>query len=203
MKNVVSHLCLPLLLLAITVIWCGCSSNPPTRLTYADKGFSVTVRGQINRTAPDGYTGDPALTGESYTNQPLDIAATVTVGPPSSPTDHLPRELTVRFTAPDTLQGMTVTRRTNAQGKTESFISQGTLTYTVESDDIDRLCFVALALLPEGDITTVSPTENGVYTVTLTSGEITRALTLIDGQDFPSHARLDHPHGWVELYVDP
>ena len=203
MKTVVLHLRFPLLLLGIAILLCGCSPTLPTRLTYADAGFTITVRGHMTRTAPDGYVGGPALTGQSYTNQPLDIAATVTVAPSPSPTSHRSRALTVRFTAPDTLQGLTVTRRTNTQGETEISVSQGTSVFTVEGGDPDRLCLLALALLPEGDITTVSPTENGVYTVTLTSGRISRILTFTSGQDLPSHVRMEHPDGWVELYVDP
>ena len=184
----------------------GCSKSFPPPMTYADNGFSVKVRGRMVRTSPDGYDGDPALAGEPYTNKIMDVAATVTVGtqtPDPSDGSLLPGELTVCFTAPAALDGLTVTRTTNAQGQTATSISRGQLSYTATDSSFDGLLLVALALLPHGDVTSVSSTEQNTRTVTLVSDHITRTLTFTDHQTFPSRVYLSHPTGWLDLYVDP
>ncbi len=190
------------LLVCAVLLSVGCTTHHPVDLSYANRAFSVTVRGSVCRTATDGYKGNPALPGEGFTNHPREVSATVTVGAPSS--DGSSRPLAVTFTAPDALAGLTVTRRADAQGRPITILAWHGQTVTDTTAAFDGLLLLAYACLPVGDVTAVSPATASGYTVTLAGGGAEQILTFpveaVQGAA-PCHIRYTHASGWVELQV--
>lgn len=177
--------------------------------SFASRPFAASLRGVYTRTSPDGYTGEMARAGESRTNIAIPIAATLTYDPTATPAT-----LSVSFTDPPALSGMTVTRTTSpgaapvvtwtretATGTADSGIPAVTLT----GDSYAPLLRFADALLPTGDITAVSPTENGTYTVTRTSGEgsgVSTVYTFVEDRTLPAVVERRAPGEVFRLTVD-
>lgn len=174
---------------------------------YADAPFTASVRGTFTRTAPDGYTGNPALTGTSLTDTPQSIAFTLSAEAPrgrNTPNSG-ERDMTVTFTEPSSLAGVTVSvvygsaADTSATDISAADTSAGdagdgaqtlartvTVTRSVGGDTqtitdtagaFDGLLRFAEALLPVGDIAEVSQARaNGSHTVTRRTSDGTREM---------------------------
>lgn len=177
--------CLALLLLT------ACASPVPyggdgRELSYADGAFCASVRGTLRRTAPDGYTGDPALVGEGRTNVPWAVAADVRV---SAPDDAGCRTVTVTYTAPDSLCGLTVTRTTAVHPDGSMIVTDtlalGSLTVTDDAGRYTRLLLPALSLLPAGDVTDIAQDADGRRVLTVRTEDVTFMYTCIDGSRLP------------------
>jgi hypothetical protein len=61
---------------------------------------------------------------------------------------------------------------------------------------------LADSLLPTGDVVSVTPVRNGVYTATVRSADAETTLDFTEGDALPSHLRMSDGYGWVELYID-
>lgn len=157
-------------------------------LSYADGAFRASVRGTLCRTVPDGYTGDPALVGEGRTDVPWSVAADVSV---TAPDGTGCRTVTVTYTAPDSLSGLTVTR-SSAAGEDGSLTVTDTVTMgsvTVTDKDgagrYTRLLLPALSLLPAGDVTDVTHDADGRRVLTVRAEDVTLNYTFIDDSRLP------------------
>lgn len=136
----------------------SCTPAPPpatTDFAYASAAFSATVRGSF--TPADGV--------------PRPVAAAVTVG---APTGGGERPMSLSFTAPDALAGVTVTVTPTPDaeggGHTVAFTADspyGRVTSSADGGELDGLLRFAEALLPQGEVVAVSPSEeDGTHTVT-------------------------------------
>ena len=165
---------------------------------YAAAPFSVTVEGTY-------------LPASDPNGTPRPFAAQITVGAPMNGDPTL-RDLTVTFTSPDTLAGVTVTATPSpatdggyGRAVTFSYPSDyGEVGFTATGDELDGLLRFAEALLPIGDVVERSPTaEDGSYTVTRKTADGGREAVLIfaEGTALPTKVILTDRRGRVELTV--
>ncbi len=177
----------------------GCTETvaPDRSFSYADGNFCATVSGTVTRTAADDYTGDRGLVGESMTGVARPFEATVSFTRTAGTAT-----LSVAYTSPPALAGVTVTRATVTEvtaSQADAAASAITLTRQTADGQVirldlsdvsraatDALLAPALALLPAGDVTEVSPREGGMYTVTRQTGDAETAFTFTDGSPLPT-----------------
>ena len=185
--------CLTVLLLLLSLIACT-PTAPRDPFAYAAAPFSLTVEG----------TYLPAGDAEGT---PRPFAARISVGAPMNGDPTL-RDLTVTFTAPDTLAGLTVTAAlstapegTVTRAVTFTYPSDyGQVSFTAESGELDGLLRYAEAWLPIGDVAGISPQdENGGYTIVRRTGEREAVFTFAEGQALPVGVRLTDGRGVVEM----
>lgn len=158
---------LPVLLICLLMLY-ACSPAPPADdFAYALTAFTTSVRGTY--TPADGV--------------PRPIAATVSVGEPSAGGGPADRPMTVTFTQPPALAGLTVSSvfERDSQGqplRTVTFTypsAYGEVKVTSQEGEFDGFLRFAEALLPLGDIAEVSPAaEDGTHTVTRRTADGTR-----------------------------
>lgn len=177
--------CLALLLMT------ACAPGVPfggdgRELSYADGAFRASVRGTLCRTVPDGYTGDPVLVGEGRTNAPWTVAADVSV---TAPDGAGCRTVTVTYTAPDSLRGLTVTRSSAAGGDgsltVTDTVTLGSVTITDTEGLYTRLLLPALSLLPAGNVTDVTHDADGRRVLTVHAEDVIFVYTCMDGSRLP------------------
>ena len=196
MKKTLSYLFL-LLTLVMGLFACG---DPPSSaaddFSYAAEAFSVTVRGSF--TPADGVARP--------------IAAVVEVGVPVAEDSPL-RPLSVSFTQPPSLAGVTVRATVQPDG---SGVLTRTVTYSARSDygtvtaesaagAFDGLLRFAEALLPHGDVVSVSPVnEDGTHTVTrkAADGSRTEDYLFERGRIMPLRVRVTAGQETIDLAVD-
>ncbi len=209
------------------LLLCACGNTrpgPAEDFSYADKAFTASIRGTFIRLRADGYGGAPALVGETRTGVVQSFAATVIVGSirdaagtaatgdgtgsvaGQAAVGAAPREIAITFAEPPALTGVTVTRRSENGGSLVTLQRQGT-EMEITADDsaapgtYDALLRFAEALLPTGDITAVSPTENGCRTVTRTEGDRVAVFTFVDGISLPTRVTLETDRERLEMTV--
>ena len=182
-------LCLIACLLLISFPACSPSAqrNP---FAYAEGGFSVSVRGTYS---PAGETA------------PRPFAAQITVGVPVGG-DLTLRDLTVTFTAPPTLAGVTVSA-VHANGTrtvTFSYASDyGNVELPTKSEAFDGFLRFAEALLPLGDVVDISPVTDGSYTVTRKGEGREAVFTFAEGQVFPLRVAVTSSEEVLTFTVTP
>lgn len=210
-------------MLLTAAMMAGCTAQPlpggMTRrragLSYTDGAFAADVRGSVTRTAPDGYTGDPARAGDSLTGQPQNFAATVTVTAPSGDG----RRMEVTYTEPASLAGLTVTAETpppagdgtgtggDAAARTrvtvalDDISATADLSATATDGRFDRLLLPALALLAEGDITETGRGAGGLRTVTVAAAGVRIVCGFTETSERPVLLRLEADSYGAELRV--
>ena len=189
------------LLFALSLILClllslsACSpAVPRDPFAYAAAPFSLFVEG----------TYDLSDGGET---PPRPFSAEISFGAPVGG-DPTIRDLTVTFTSPETLAGVTV--KAALSPAPEGAVTR-TVTFTypsaygiVESvstgNGLDGLLRYAEAWLPVGDVAEVSPkSPDGGYTVTRRTGEREAVFTFAEGQTLPVGVRLTDGRGIVEM----
>ena len=120
------------------------------------------------------------------------------------------RDLTVTFTAPDTLAGLTVTATlsTAPDGTVGRVVSlsypseYGDVSMTAEGGELDGLLRFAEALLPLGDVAEVSPVAaDGSCTITRRAGERVATFTFVEGRRLPVSVTLTDGRGAAALVV--
>lgn len=182
---------LPAVLLLLCLTACGGTGTERNPFSYADGAFTVTVRGTVCRTLPV-----EAGAGETLTGVPRPVSAVVSV---TSPGESGERVLTVTYTAPDALRGLTVTRALSAPGAgappdaplpvTDTLTLQD-MTVTDTRGTYGRLLDPVLALLPEGDVTAVAADPDGTRRITVTAPTRTAVYTLLPGRALPSQVTV-------------
>lgn len=192
------------LLLSCLLVFClllcstACTPAPGDPFAYAAAPFSVSVEGTY-------------LPANDPCGAPRPFAARISVGAPMNGDSAL-RNLTVTFTSPDTLAGVTVTATPSpatdggySRAVTFAYPSDyGEVGFTATGEELDGLLRFAEALLPMGDVTERSPTaEDGSYTVTRKTADGTREAVFVfaEGEAFPRRVTLTDGKGWVELTV--
>jgi hypothetical protein len=142
---------------------------------------------------------------------PRPFAARITVGAPINGDPTL-RDMTVTFTSPDTLAGVTVTATLSPaidggynRAVTFSYPSDyGEIQVIAKGSEFDGFLRFAEALLPMGDVTERSPTaEDGSYTVTRKTADGGREAVFVfaEGETFPRRVTLTDRWGSMELTV--
>jgi hypothetical protein len=144
---------------------------------------------------------------------PRPFAARITVGAPMNG-DLTLRDLSVTFTSPDTLAGMTVTATPSpatdggySRAVTFSYPSDyGEIQVIAKGREFDGFLRFAEALLPMGDVTERSPTaEDGSYTVTRKTADGARETVFLftKGRKLPYAVQAAGPYGSLTLRVTP
>ena len=187
-----------LLVFCLLLCSAACSPAQGDPFAYAAAPFSVTVEGTYLPASDKGGTRRP-------------FAARITVGAPMNGDSAL-RNLTVTFTSPDTLAGVTVTATPSpatdggySRAVTFSYPSDyGEIQVIAKGREFDGFLRFAEALLPLGDVTERSPTaEDGSYTVTrkTTDGGREAIFVFAEGEAFPRRVTLTDRRGSMELTV--
>ena len=188
----------------LTTLWLllSCSAcspmTPKDPFAYADGAFSVTVQGT--------YT--PA---SDESGQPRGFSATVTAGAPADGDSTL-RDLTVTFTAPHTLAGVTVssTPSTAPDGAVRRSVTfsrpsdYGEVRYTATGEELEGLLRFAEVLLPTGDVEEESPTApDGSFSVTRRTKDGMRqtVFTFLKGEALPWRVCGEDPYGRLEMLI--
>lgn len=186
-----------LILLSVPCVTMFSSCSPVPRrddFSYATTPFSATVQGSF--LPPDDPKGTPRP-----------ITATVTVGTPDPTTGE--RDMTVAFTQPASLAGVTVTAVHSNGTRTVTFTypsAYGTVTSSSEAGDFDGFLRFAEALLPGGDVVEVSPVDQGgTHTIIrrTADGAGEAVYTFSSEQTLPLKVKVTDAHGVTELTVAP
>ncbi len=170
------YACIALLLLILCLFGTACQAPRASDFSYTEAPFSLTVQGSITLSAPE--TNEPPL-GKLRTETPLSFSATVSSDMITSSDGSLTHEnaLTVTYTAPESLKGLQVTCRyhpnmTGQESVTLSYsASPHSILLSMPYENVKYLLLPVTALFPQGDVTLVSPTDEGKKTVTLQSIE--------------------------------
>lgn len=199
MRSFLRRVCLPMILVGLLFLSACDPDQKRDPFAYAGDAFAVSVEGTY-------------LPANDTEGNPRPFAAAVTVGTPINGDPTL-RNLTVTFTAPSTLAGVTVTaalspasddpRLSGTVTRKVDFTystDYGPIQVTAEGGEFDGFLGFAEALLPMGDVAEVSPmASDGSYTVTRRSEGREAIFTFSEGQDFPTGVRLTDGRGTVEL----
>jgi hypothetical protein len=184
-------------MLILLLFFTACSSaSPKDDFAYTASSFTANVRGT--------YT--------SANGVPHPITARITIGELLDRADPAARPVTVVFSAPETLAGITVEAvyQTDTDGhirRTMAFTypsPYGEVTASSGSSGMDGLLRFAEALLPVGDVAEISSVDkDGSYTVTRRAGDGGRETVFVftEGAVFPSAVILTDERGRVELAV--
>ena len=190
------------ILLALILSLCACApTTPKDPFIYAESPFSLFVEGTY--LPANDIEGTPRL-----------FTAQIKAGEPVNG-DPTCRDLTVTFTSPDTLAGLTITasltptsegsHRSGTVTRVVTFTypsEYGRIEFAAKADELDGFLRFAEALLPIGDVAEVSPkAADGNYTVTRRAGEREAVFTFGEGKDHPVGVRLTDGRGTVELRV--
>ncbi len=193
------------LLLAVALLTACSPPAPRDDFAYARTSFSLTVKGTyLPESDPDGT--------------PRPFAATVTAGAPTAGEEPAARDLTVTFTEPASLQGVTVTARMTPASDgsppsgavTRSVVfaypsDHGVVEVTAKGAEFDGLLRYAEALFPIGDIVEVSPrAEDGSHTVTRRTADGNReaVFTFAEGRVYPVEVALKDGRGILRMRVE-
>ncbi len=179
--------------LSVGVLLSSCREAPlrPSDFAYADSAFTAALRGTF--TPSDGL--------------PRSVAAEISVGAPSE--DGGARDVTVSFTAPPALAGVTVRGTATSDGGARAVTftvdsPYGAVTAAAAHGEYDGFLRFAEALIPVGDVAEVSPTaEDGTHTVTRRSAEGDWEATYLfsDGGGLPLRVTVRRAGEVLELAV--
>ena len=163
---------------------------------YASEAFSLSVEGVY-------------LPANDQDGTPRPFAATVTVGTPQGG-DLTQRGLSVTFTSPESLAGMTVTATLSPapDGSISRRVAftypsnYGSIQTTAEGGELDGFLRFVEGWLPVGDVTEISPkSPDGSHTVTRKDGDRIAVFTFRAGETFPTGVKLTDKRGTVEMSV--
>ena len=187
---------LPVLILLFSLLTACTPAARKDPFAYAESSFSREVEGFY-------------LPANDPKGSPRPFAATVTAGVPHDG-DLTKRELSVTFTSPATMAGVTVTSSpTVATDGTPTRrveftypSSYGSIRATARGDGPEGLLRFALGWLPTGDVTEISPqAPDGSYSITRTDGDRVAVFTFEAGCDFPTGVKITDERGTVDMTV--
>lgn len=210
--------------LLVAVFLAGCARVPSAEraFSYMEENFSATVKGNVTRFAEDGYKGDASLVGDGLTDISRSFEATVSVESVGAGESRQVSALTVTYTAPPSLRGVTVSyvadaaqaggarvtlTRTvpmHATADMGAGVAERVITVDLSATDPavrDALLAPAGVLLPTGDVTAVGAVTDGRYTVTRTDGDIEAVFTFAKGQTLPVEVTWTSHTRQVEIEV--
>ncbi len=186
--------------LAVTaLILTACTPVPPDDdFAYAHAPFTATIRGTY--TPADGA--------------PRPIAAAVSFGEPSSGGDPTNRTVSITFTEPSVLAGVTVaavweTAPSGEPVRTVTFTAPsayGEVKTTSQTGELEGFLRFAYALLPLGDVAEISPVaEDGTHTVTRRTADGSREGIFLFSSDssLPLRVRVTDGGEVIELVLNP
>ena len=195
MRRFSFSLILPLLsLLVLLPALPSCTPKDP--FAYAQTAFSVSVRGTYTPAGSD---------------TPRPFAAAVTVGAPLGG-DPVVRDLTVAFTEPAPLAGLTVTARVvpSPDGAPERTVTllypsdYGTIQSTAAGGEFNGFLRFAEALLPPGDVAEISPiAPDGSYTVIRRADGREAVFVFTEEGTLPLRVTVTTPAEVLTLTVTP
>ena len=187
-----------LLLLFFCLSFLSACTSPSRRdpFTYAKAPFSLAVEGTY-------------LPANDPSGSPRPFAATVTVGAPQG-NDPTRRKMTVTFTSPEALAGMTVTA--DPTSATDGSIVRcveftypsdyGSIRTTVQGDAAEGFLRFAQGWLPAGEVVEVSPmAPDGSYTVTRGDGERVAVFAFEADCNLPIGVKITDGRGTVDMTV--
>ena len=210
------------LLVAVFLAGCARTVTGDRAFSYMEENFSATVKGNVTRYAADGYKGDASLVGDGLTDISRSFEATVSVESVGAGGSRQVSALTVTYTAPPSLRGVTVSyvadaaqaggarvtlTRTvpmHATADMGAGVTERVITVDLSATDPavrDALLAPAGVLLPTGDITAVGAVTDGRYTVTRTDGDIEAVFTFAKGQTLPVEVTWTSHTRQVEIEV--
>ena len=175
---------------------------------YRKAAFVVVVRGQMCRTATDGYVSDGMTAmegmGVSMTDVAWDFEAEVKVG--AVGTEGL-REVQITYTSPATLAGVRVTGVVTPceEGLKMTYtLSVGdVLAMEVSAEQVAGLLRPVATLLPVGDVVAVQPMAGEEVTLAFHDDEGSYLLQFCPTQSqLPTKARWESEEGWGECWVN-
>ncbi|MBQ9151896.1 MAG: hypothetical protein IJX72_06570 [Clostridia bacterium] len=189
---------LPLLLLLLLLLSACSPVGSTDDFAYAAAPFTATVRGTY--TPKDGI--------------PRPITAKITAGAPVAGEDPAIRPVTVTFTEPPSLSGVTVTAayETDTDGMASRIVTfsypsaYGEVKTSVQAGELDGFLRFAEALLPIGDVTSVTPAaEDGTHTVTRITEDGTREAVFLFSpeQALPLRVTVKEGAEAIEFTVTP
>ena len=210
------------LLVAVFLAGCARTVTGDRAFSYMEENFSATVKGNVTRYAADGYKGDASLVGDGLTDISRSFEATVSVESVGAGGSRQVSALTVTYTAPPSLRGVTVSYvadATQAGGARVTLtrtvpmhatadmgagVTERVITVDLSATDPavrDALLAPAGVLLPTGDVTAVGAVTDGRYTVTRADGDIEAVFTFAKGQTLPVEVTWTTPTRQVEIEV--
>ena len=210
------------LLVAVFLAGCARTVTGDRAFSYMEENFSATVSGSVTRFAEDGYKGDASLVGDGLTDVSRSFEATVSVEGVGAGESRQVSALTVTYTAPPSLRGVTVSYvadATQAGGARVTLtrtvpmhatadmgagVTERVITVDLSATDPavrDALLAPAGVLLPAGDVTAVGAVTDGRYTVTRTDGDTEAVFTFAKGQTLPVEVTWTSHTRQVEIEV--
>ena len=187
---------LPVLILLFSLLTACAPAARRDPFAYAESSFSREVEGfYLPANDPQG--------------SPRPFAAIITAGVPQGG-DMTKRELSVAFTSPETLAGVTVTSAPTvaADGALSHRVEftypsdYGSVHAVAKGNEPYGLLRFALGWIPTGDVTEISPqAPDGSYTVTRTEGGRVTVFTFGAGCDFPVTVKITDERGTVDMTV--
>lgn len=205
------------LALAFALVLCLCLSScghaaARDPFLYADSPFTLTVRGELCLpTDPDLASG---TVGKIRTGEPLPFSAKVssqplpagTVADGVAASEKLYR-VSIAYTAPEALAGLTVAcvyggSKTVATATLTYPSPAGGVTVSLPFGTVSGLLTPILTLLPEGDVSDVSPMKDGARTVTCRSAD-GKAVTYHFAEDRSYPVKVESEEGRLMIYADP
>lgn len=196
-------LCICLIFLFIT----GCRVPETVDFSYTESPFFLTVTGSMTLS----QTQDTSL-GKTRVKTPVSFSATVSsdVIYPSLESDVYENAVTVTYTAPESLKGLKLTCRykksmTGDEPVTLTYpATPHAMTHTTHYEDVKYLLLPVTSLFPHGDITSVSPTNDGQKTVTLQSKaqpDLQATYVFSEEQPHPKSIVYTFTDRKIELYI--
>lgn len=184
------------MILSALLLLIACTPTAPRDpFAYASSPFSLSVEGTY-------------LPAKDQEGDPRPFTARVTAASPVNGDPTL-RTLTVAFTSPASLSGLTVTATLSpaADGTVTRVVTlaysseYGDLQATAEEEEFDGYLRFAEAWIPIGDVTDTSPrASDGSYTVTRKSGD-REAVFVFSSENHPVSVRLTDGRGTVEMRI--
>lgn len=177
----------------------ACSPVPPKDdFAYANAPFTARVRGT--------YTPEDGV--------PRPITAQITVGELLERENPFARSITIVFTAPETLAGITAEAvcETDSGGSTRHTVTftysspYGDMKVSSASEGMAGILRFAEALLPVGDVTSVSPTaKDGTHTVTRATADGAREAVFLFSleQELPLRVSVRSKGETLDLVITP
>ena len=172
---------------------CGEASPRRSDFAYAEAAFSAVIRGTYTPT--DGLSRP--------------VVAEVLVGAPAGAGGE--RDMTVSFSEPSALAGVTVRSEASSEGDARAVTftaasPHGVVTATAAHGEYDGFLRFAEALLPRGDVVGRSPVaEDGTYTVTrrTAEGDIEAVDHCAEAGEMPLRVTVRRAGEVLELAVTP